>query len=129
MRGPIILITGHGDVDMAVTAIKNGAFDFIEKPFDEARLLASIHRAVERGRQSEDAAAELETLQSRVQRTFTTAAPSHGACGGRAFKQGNRHPTEDQPKDRRKSSVVGDGAHGRPQPGRLDPHGDEDRGA
>jgi two-component system, LuxR family, response regulator FixJ len=62
---PVILITGHGDVDMAVAAIKNGAFDFIEKPFDEARLLASIHRAVEKGRQSESAAAELEMLQSR----------------------------------------------------------------
>ena len=62
---PVILITGHGDVDMAVTAIKNGAFDFIEKPFDEARLLAGIHRAVEKGRQSETAAAEQEKLQSR----------------------------------------------------------------
>jgi FixJ family two-component response regulator len=62
---PVILITGHGDVDMAVTAIKNGAFDFIEKPFEEARLLVSIQRAVEKGRQSETAAAELETLQSR----------------------------------------------------------------
>jgi two-component system response regulator FixJ len=62
---PVILITGHGDVDMAVTAIKNGAFDFIEKPFDEARLLASIQQAVEKGRRSETAAAELETLQSR----------------------------------------------------------------
>src|SRR5262249_46445204 len=39
---PIILITGHGDIDMAVSAIKIGAFDFIEKPFDENRLLASI---------------------------------------------------------------------------------------
>jgi len=62
---PVILITGHGDVDMAVAAIKNGAFDFIEKPFDEARLLDSIQRAVERGRKTETAAAELETLQSR----------------------------------------------------------------
>jgi FixJ family two-component response regulator len=62
---PLILITGHGDVDMAVAAIKTGAFDFIEKPFDEARLLASIHRAVEQGRQSESAAVELEKLQSR----------------------------------------------------------------
>ena len=62
---PIVLITGHGDVDMAVTAIKGGAFDFIEKPFDEARLLASIHRAVEKGRQSESAAVELETMRSR----------------------------------------------------------------
>jgi len=45
---PVVLITGHGDVDMAVAAIKIGAFDFIEKPFDEARLLASIRDAVAR---------------------------------------------------------------------------------
>jgi two-component system response regulator FixJ len=62
---PIILITGHGDVDMAVSAIKTGAFDFIEKPFDEARLLATIRHAAEQGRQSEAAAADLRELQSR----------------------------------------------------------------
>src|SRR4029077_2837212 len=62
---PMILITGHGDVDMAVAAIKVGAFDFIEKPFDEARLLASIRNAVERGRQRETDASEVEKLQSR----------------------------------------------------------------
>jgi two-component system response regulator FixJ len=62
---PIILITGHGDIDMAVSAIKIGAFDFIEKPFDEARLLASIRNAVEKSRQSASDAAELERLQSR----------------------------------------------------------------
>jgi two-component system response regulator FixJ len=62
---PIILITGHGDIDMAVSAIKIGAFDFIEKPFDEARLLASIRNAVDKGRQQASDAAELERLQSR----------------------------------------------------------------
>jgi two-component system response regulator FixJ len=62
---PMILITGHGDIDMAVAAIKNGAFDFIEKPFDEARLLASIRQAVEKRRQGENAAAELEDLATR----------------------------------------------------------------
>jgi two-component system, LuxR family, response regulator FixJ len=62
---PIILITGHGDIDMAVAAIKNGAFDFIEKPFDEARLLASIRQAVEKRRQDASEAAELEELVSR----------------------------------------------------------------
>ncbi len=64
---PVILITGHGDVDMAVAAIKIGAFDFIEKPFDEARLLASIRNAVEKGRQPEIDSAELKKLQSRVE--------------------------------------------------------------
>jgi two-component system response regulator FixJ len=62
---PIILITGHGDVDMAVAAIKVGAFDFIEKPFDEVRLLASIRHAVEKGRERNADATELENLQSR----------------------------------------------------------------
>jgi two-component system, LuxR family, response regulator FixJ len=62
---PVILITGHGDVDMAVAAIKVGAFDFIEKPFDEARLLASIGNAIEKKQQPEIDAAEVEKLQSR----------------------------------------------------------------
>jgi two-component system response regulator TtrR len=42
---PIIFITGHGDVPMAVNAVKSGAFDFIEKPFNDARLLALIEQA------------------------------------------------------------------------------------
>jgi len=65
LAAPIILITGHGDIDMAVSAIRAGAFDFIEKPFDEARLLASIRNAVEKSRQSASDAAEIERLQSR----------------------------------------------------------------
>jgi FixJ family two-component response regulator len=63
--GPVILITGHGDIDMAVGAIKNGAFDFIEKPFDERRLLASIREGTERMRRSKSEAAELDEMQSR----------------------------------------------------------------
>jgi two-component system response regulator FixJ len=63
--GPVILITGHGDIAMAVGAIKNGAFDFIEKPFYEGRLLASIRQGTERMRQSKSEAAELHELQSR----------------------------------------------------------------
>ena len=62
---PIILITGHGDIGMAVSAIKIGAFDFIEKPFDETRLLVSIRNAVEQKRQHMSDAIELEQLQSR----------------------------------------------------------------
>ncbi|MBT7443574.1 MAG: response regulator transcription factor [Methylococcales bacterium] len=57
---PIIIITGHGDVPMAVRAMQSGAFDFIEKPFNHQLLLDSIHRALEqdsiqRGEQAERA--------------------------------------------------------------------------
>lgn len=43
---PVILITGHGDIEDAVTALKAGAFDFISKPFATERLVASIRRAL-----------------------------------------------------------------------------------
>jgi len=47
---PIIFITGHGDVPMAVNAIKRGALDFIEKPFQDQELLARIQSIVNSGR-------------------------------------------------------------------------------
>jgi len=43
---PVILITGHGDISMAVTAMKEGAFDFIEKPYNAEQLIASIETAL-----------------------------------------------------------------------------------
>ncbi len=64
---PILLITGHGDVDMAVAAVKSGASDFIEKPFDENRLLASIRDAVEKWRARVSDAAEQEKMLARFE--------------------------------------------------------------
>jgi len=63
---PMILITGHGDIAMAVQAIKQGAFDFIEKPFDDERLIASIAEAVERGQRARVEQNEREQLEARV---------------------------------------------------------------
>jgi two-component system response regulator FixJ len=65
IAAPLILITGRGDIDMAVSAIKGGAFDFLEKPFDEGRLLASIRNAVEAARQKASESVEIEKLVSR----------------------------------------------------------------
>ncbi|MHB1034519.1 MAG: sigma-54-dependent transcriptional regulator [Pirellulales bacterium] len=45
---PVVLITGHGDVSMAVRCLKAGAYDFVEKPFDDDVLLACVARAVEK---------------------------------------------------------------------------------
>jgi two-component system response regulator FixJ len=67
---PVILITGHGDVPLAVRAMKSGAIDFIEKPFDGEVLVASIERALTVGRQLRDKAAETAAAR-RILATLT----------------------------------------------------------
>jgi FixJ family two-component response regulator len=49
---PIMFITGHGDVPMAVESMKNGAMDFIQKPFQEPQLLDLVERMLERAREA-----------------------------------------------------------------------------
>jgi two-component system C4-dicarboxylate transport response regulator DctD len=47
---PVILVTGHGDISMAVQAMRDGAYDFVEKPFASERLIETVRRALERRR-------------------------------------------------------------------------------
>ena len=47
VRAPVIFITGHGDIPMAVEAMRKGAYDFIEKPFDDEQLLGQVLNALE----------------------------------------------------------------------------------
>ncbi len=55
---PIVFITGHGDVPMAVSTMKRGAVDFIEKPFDESELRALVERMLQKARADHSTARE-----------------------------------------------------------------------
>ena len=79
---PVLMISGHGTIETAVEAIRNGAFDFIEKPFKEDRLLLMVQRALEvsrlerenaelRQKVSSDSEAELIGVSSSIKNTRT----------------------------------------------------------
>lgn len=63
---PIIFITGHGNIPMGVRAMKAGAVDFIEKPFDDQALLDAIHQAIEQDRKARLEQAEIKEILRRV---------------------------------------------------------------
>ncbi len=62
---PIIFISGHGDVPIAVKAFKAGALDFLEKPFDNQKLLACVEEAIEKDRKRRKRQAERAEMLSR----------------------------------------------------------------
>ena len=62
---PIIFITGHGDIPMAVRAIKAGAVEFLAKPFRDDDLLEAIRHALERDRAGRSEAAELDEIRRK----------------------------------------------------------------
>jgi FixJ family two-component response regulator len=64
---PIIFITGHGDIPLAVAAIKRGAFDFLTKPFREGELLEKINAAIEQCKSSREQHRELQELRARME--------------------------------------------------------------
>ncbi|MGM0982298.1 MAG: response regulator transcription factor [Pseudomonadota bacterium] len=62
---PVIFMTGHGDVPMAVSALKSGAFDFIEKPFNPQQLIDSVQQALTEHQRRRQAKQRLGELQAR----------------------------------------------------------------
>jgi RNA polymerase sigma factor (sigma-70 family) len=65
---PVLFVTGHGDVATARTALKAGAFDFIEKPFDNDRLAELVGSAVAEDRSRWEDANQAARLQQRLDR-------------------------------------------------------------
>jgi FixJ family two-component response regulator len=64
---PIVFITGHGDVPMAVSAMKSGATDFIQKPFRDQDLLDRIHKALAQDREQRDRRSEEQAIRKRLE--------------------------------------------------------------
>lgn len=69
---PVIMISGHGNIDTAVDAIKKGAFDFLEKPLDLNRLLITIRNALERG----SLISQTKVLKKQVNKKFEIVGKS-----------------------------------------------------
>jgi two-component system response regulator FixJ len=64
---PVILVTGHGDVPMAVQAMKDGAFDFLQKPFRDQELLDRINAALKQDAQNRASVDRLADLRQRAE--------------------------------------------------------------
>ena len=63
---PVIFISGHGDIPMAVEAMQNGAFDFLQKPFRDQDLIDRIQRALEKDRENRAALGERARIRERL---------------------------------------------------------------
>ena len=84
---PAIVITGHGDVQMAVEAMKSGALDFIEKPFSDEVMLSSITRAVNRAAEQHQLTAVAEQVRQRLD---TLSERERQVLGGVVAGQANK---------------------------------------
>jgi two-component system, LuxR family, response regulator FixJ len=85
---PVIVITAHGDIPLAVEAMRMGATDFLEKPFDDEVLLASVRSALDKADRDRTRQAERSSIHSRIAALSNRERDVlEGLVAGRANKQ------------------------------------------
>ena len=87
---PVVMISGHGNIETAVAAIKHGAYDFIEKPFKADRLVLVAERALETSRLKREVK-ELKALTPRADRAWSATRRRSTSCARRSRR--SRRPT------------------------------------
>jgi two-component system C4-dicarboxylate transport response regulator DctD len=105
---PVILVTGHGDITMAVQAMREGAYDFIEKPFGADRLTETVRRALERARWNWKPRAAPRAGWPGGRHAHHRPVAGHRA-GARPDRQrgGHRCAGDDQRRDRHRQGTGG----------------------
>ena len=97
IRLPVIVMTGHGDVPIAVEAMKAGAADFLEKPFDDEQLLAAVSGAIAINRRVRDEAAAVADTMTRLATLTPREREVLEPPGGRSAEQDDRLRSRLQP--------------------------------
>ncbi len=110
---PIIFITGHGDIEMSVKAMKAGAVDFLAKPFREQNLLDAVSAALQADVRRRQVEQQFSDLHARYQTLTVREKRGHGFCGHGADEQANcradepeRNHREDPSRPRHEKKCV-----------------------
>ncbi len=97
---PIVFITGHGDVPMAVNTMKKGALDFIQKPFNEEELIALVERMLEHAREAFTGHQQAASRDALLSKLTIARGAGPGAHRRRPPEQADRRRPGHQHQDR-----------------------------